>query len=66
MALQIGFAVSATTVGCVLGGRWLDQRFQTAPTFVLLGMGLGLFLSLYLVWEIVKPLQKKYRKSGKR
>jgi len=63
MALQIGFTVAFTTILFVLGGRWLDGKFQTAPIFILSGIVLALIVSFYLVWQIVKPLQEKAKKG---
>ena len=53
LALQLGFAVSTTSVLFVYGGHWLDQRLET-NYFFWLGLILGLIMSLYLVWQIVK------------
>lgn len=58
MALQIGFSVSLSTVLFILSGRYLDTRLVTSPLFMIIGAVLGLFFSLYLVWQIVKPLQQ--------
>jgi len=56
MSLQLGFSVVTTTILCVYGGHWLDEKFQK-NYFFWIGLILGLFTSLYLVWKIVKPLQ---------
>ena len=56
MSLQLGFSVVTTTVLCVYGGYWLDQKYET-EYFFWIGLILGLVASLYLVWKIVKPLQ---------
>jgi F0F1-type ATP synthase assembly protein I len=58
MATQIGFSVSLSTVFFILGGRFLDKYLETSPLFMIIGAILGLFFSLYLVWQIVKPLQQ--------
>jgi hypothetical protein len=58
MALQIGFSVSFSSIFFILGGRYLDTRFGTSPILIILGAIIGLFASLYLVWQIVKPLQE--------
>ena len=65
MATQIGFSVSITTVLFVGGGKYLDDRLGKAPLFTLLGIAIGLIASLYLVWQIVKPLLKKHKTDFK-
>ena len=59
MSLQIGFSVAFATVFFILLGRWLDQHFDKSPLFIIIGALVGLTVSLYLVWQIVKPLQAK-------
>jgi F0F1-type ATP synthase assembly protein I len=59
MALQIGFSVSFSSIFFILGGRYLDVRFGTSPLLIIIGAFAGLFASLYLVWQIVKPLQEQ-------
>ena len=56
MSLQLGFSVATTTILCVYGGHWLDEKYGT-NYFFWLGLALGLIASLYLVWKIVQPLQ---------
>jgi len=59
MSLQIGFSVAFSTVFFILIGRWFDQHYDKSPLFIALGAFIGLTVSLYLVWQIVKPLQEK-------
>mgnify|MGYP001604541109 CR=1 FL=1 len=65
LSTQIGFSVAITTVIFVVGGRYLDDMFHTNPLFTLLGIVLGLAGSLGLVWQIVRPFQKKYQPDWK-
>jgi len=58
MALQVGFSTAIAATLFIGGGVWMDRRYGTAPLFILVGAALGLISSLYLVWQIVKPLQK--------
>lgn len=59
MSVEIGFSTSLTTLFFIFVGRALDQHFNTRPTFILVGMALGLITSLYMVWKIVKSLRPK-------
>lgn len=45
--LGIGWYFALCVVLGVLGGRWLDDRFGSAPTFALIGTFVGLALALY-------------------
>lgn len=56
MSLQLGFSVATTAVLFVYGGHRLDKHYGT-DYFLWCGLGLGLIISLYLVWKIVQPLQ---------
>lgn len=55
---QLGFEIALPLVGFAFGGRWLDQRFNTSPTFLLLGMALAVILSTLLVAYKIKQLLK--------
>jgi predicted F0F1-ATPase subunit len=59
MALQVGFSTAFTATLFISGGVWLDRHYGATPRFTLTGIALGLIASLYLVWQIVKPLQRK-------
>jgi len=58
MSLQIGFSVSFSAVFFTLVGRYIDKRVDTAPWLTILGAIIGFLVSMYFVWQIVKPLQK--------
>jgi len=40
----------------IIVGSWLDKRYQTAPVFVLLGVGLGLLIMVSQLLRIVKKV----------
>ncbi len=65
MATQIGFSVAITTALFVGGGKWIDNHTGKSPLFSLLGIGLGLAVSLYFVWQIVRPLIRKHKTDFK-
>ena len=41
----------------MIAGTWLDKRFQTAPLFVLFGIGLGILIMVTQLLRIVKKIQ---------
>ncbi|MBN1258233.1 AtpZ/AtpI family protein [Candidatus Peregrinibacteria bacterium] len=61
MTTQIGFSIAITATLFVGGGRWLDNYTGKFPLFTLLGIVLGLAASLYFVYQIVRPLMRKYK-----
>jgi ATP synthase protein I len=60
----VGFYIGFCIVGGVLGGLWLDGKFQTQPIFLLTGLILGLILAFWGVYQMLLPLinNKRERK----
>lgn len=63
LQLAVGMAVF------VGGGFWLDRKRGGGVLFTLLGIGLGLFYSLYECWKVLRGLDrdavsKKNAKQG--
>jgi F0F1-type ATP synthase assembly protein I len=55
----LGFAIAALVVGCTALGWFADTRLKTFPTFVLVGVALGIIAAvLYTVAEFRKYLGK--------
>jgi len=40
----------------IIVGTWLDKRYQIAPLFVLLGIGLGMLIMVTQLLRIVKKV----------
>ncbi len=57
LVFEIGYMIAIPAVGFSFGGRYLDIRFETSPLFLLLGIGVALLLSSYMVYGKVKQLQ---------
>ncbi|MFA5629152.1 MAG: AtpZ/AtpI family protein [Dehalococcoidales bacterium] len=53
-----GWYIVLAIAGCTLGGLWLDNRFDTKPIFILIGLFLGLILAFYGVYRMVLVLMK--------
>ena len=45
-------------------GLWLDSKFNTEPLLVLVGLLLGLIVSIFGVYEMLLPLLQKKREDG--
>ncbi len=59
VALEFGFIVGGLMVAGLFGGRWMDERLQTSPAFLLAGLLLGLAGSVYLLYVIARLQTRK-------
>ena len=55
-ALQLGFLVAASIIGFLLIGLWLDSHLRTQPTFLLLGVAVGITMTIVEVAHYIEPL----------
>jgi ATP synthase protein I len=49
----VGFYISGCIAGGVYLGVWLDGKYQLSPLFILIGLGLGLFLAFYGTYRML-------------
>ena len=63
MAWGMGCSVVVSILISVLGGLAIDEFTDKAPLFTLIGVGLGLFLAGYQLWELAQ-LSSKAGKVG--
>ena len=52
----VGFFVAAGILGGVLAGLWIDNKLDTRPLFVLLGLAVGLAVAFYGVYRMIQPV----------
>ena len=57
--IGVGWFVGLSILLGVLGGLWLDSKFNTQPIFVLAGLYLGFIVAVYGIYRILLPLLKK-------
>ena len=50
----VGFFVAACILGGSLTGLWLDNKLDTKPLFVLLGLAVGLAVAFYGVYRMIR------------
>ena len=62
--IGVGFFISTSIIGGVMVGLWLDSKFDTEPLLVLVGLLLGLIVSIFGVYEMLLPLLQKKREDG--
>jgi ATP synthase protein I len=56
--IGVGWYIGLSIVAGVLGGLWLDDRVNTKPLFVIIGLILGIVVAVYGVYRMVEPLLK--------
>ena len=56
--IGVGWFVGISILLGVLGGLWLDNKFDTKPIFIIIGLILGLIVAFYGVYRILSPLLK--------
>jgi ATP synthase protein I len=61
--IGIGFYISACIVGGIVGGLWLDQKLDTKPIFLLVGLILGLILAFWGVYQMIVPMVNNNKKD---
>jgi ATP synthase protein I len=62
----VGFFIGICIVGGTFAGRWLDNKFETEPLFMIGGLLLGLVVAVYGVYQMIRPLMnnKKDKENG--
>lgn len=58
---QLGFAIACPMVAFIGGGAWLDDRLDTAPWLLFLGILLGVLAAAGALYKLSTGL---YRKAG--
>ena len=62
--IGVGWYVGACIILGVLGGLWLDTKFNTTPLLVIVGLLLGVITAFYGVYRMILPnIDKKKNKA---
>ena len=61
--LGVGFYIVACILGGILGGLWLDKKFNTEPIFLLVGLVLGLVVAFWGVYQMIIPMINDNKKD---
>ena len=61
----VGWYVGVCIVLGVLGGFWLDSKFNTKPILVIVGLILGVLIAFYGVYRMILPNISKKQNKGK-
>ena len=57
----IGFYIAACILIGVFAGLWLDDKLNTGPLFIILGLLLGLGLAIIGVYRMIRPLMDNHQ-----
>jgi len=62
----VGFFVAACILGGALTGLWIDNKLETKPLFILLGLAVGLAVAFYGVYRMIQPVinNKQDKENG--
>ena len=52
----VGFFIGGSIALGVLAGLWLDNKLNTAPILVIVGLLLGIVVAIYGVYRMLLPL----------
>ena len=52
----VGFFIGGSIVVGVVAGLWLDNKLNSAPIWVIVGLFLGLIIAFYGVYRMLLPL----------
>ena len=61
----MGWYVGICIVLGVVGGLWLDDKFNIAPILVIVGLILGVVVAFYGVYRMILPNISKRQNKGK-
>ncbi len=61
----VGWYIGVCIVLGVLGGLWLDNKFDTKPILVIVGLLLGITVAFYGVYRMILPNLNNKQDKGK-
>ena len=63
LALQLGFIIAVPILGFLWIGSWFDAKFNTSSLFLLLGIFIGVAITVYEVYHLLIPLMTNNTKD---
>ncbi len=61
----MGWYIGGCIILGVLGGVWLDNKLNTKPLLVIVGLILGVVVAFYGVYRMILPNINKKRNKGR-
>ena len=60
----LGFFVGGAIVLGVMGGRWLDGKLDSEPSWTIAGLVIGILVAFYGVYTMVRPFMDSKGDKG--
>ena len=60
----IGFYIAGSIVLGLLGGLWLDNKLDSKPLFIIIGLILGIVIACYGVYKMIQPFISNQKNKG--
>lgn len=60
----VGFYIAGSILLGVVGGLWLDSRFNTTPILVIVGLLVGLAVAFWGVYQMLLPFLRNQKDKG--
>ena len=60
----VGFFIGGSIVLGVFAGLWFDNKFNTKPILMIVGLILGLVVAFYGVYQMLIPLLSNKKEKG--
>ncbi len=64
IAWQLGFFIAVPIAGFLFLGVWGDRFFNTEPLFLLVGLLVGIVITVYEVYHLLIPLIKDKKQDA--
>lgn len=61
--MGMGFYIAIAIVGGIWGGHWLDEKFNTNPLLLIIGLFLGIAVAGLGVYNMIKPFIEEDKKA---
>lgn len=59
----IGFYIAGSIILGIVGGRWLDDKYNTSPLWLIVGLILGIVVAIYGTYSMFKPFLENNKKD---
>jgi len=63
--IGVGFFIGGSIVLGVAIGLWLDNKLNTKPILVIMGLLVGIIVAFYGVYQLLLPLLRNRQNRGK-
>jgi len=60
----VGFYIAGSILLGVVGGLWLDSKFNTTPILVIVGLLVGLAVAFWGVYQMLLPFLRNQKDKG--